>query len=303
MENGTRVRTAVIPAAGSGTRFLPASKAIPKEMACVIDRPAIQWIVEEALAAGVETVVIVTHADKPEIERHFRPSPELRSRVGRNGNPDLVAALDHLDSLGDHVRFVAQAEQRGLGHAVLCAAKLIGDEPFLVLLGDALVRAPVPVSRQLLQAAQTTGGRHVIGLQRVSRDRVCRYGIAGGPPLGPGLIRITELVEKPNPEEAPSELAIAGRYLLGPEVLESLRSCPPGKGGEIQLTDAIRARLEDDPVIGCVYAGERHDIGNARDYLEAVVAFALDDPRLRDRVMARIRQSPPAAGPRESAVP
>jgi UTP--glucose-1-phosphate uridylyltransferase len=305
METGASVsvRTAVIPAAGIGTRFLPASKAIPKEMVCVIDRPAIQWIVEEAFAAGVERVVIVTHADKPEVERHFRPSRELRARVGRNGSPELVAALDHLDELGERIQFVRQPEPRGLGHAVLCAAEKLGEERFLVLLGDALVRSPTPACAQLLTVAAHTGGRHVIGLERVPREKASRYGIAGGMELSPGVLRITELVEKPDPQHAPSDLAIAGRYLLGPEVLEALRCCPPGRSGEIQLTDAIRARIAADATIGLVYEGERHDIGNPRDYLDAVVAFALEDRWLRELVLGRMRKSgyvatPPGEAPR-----
>jgi len=280
------IRKAVIPAAGLGTRFLPAAKAVPKEMALILDRPAIQWIVEEALAAGVEEVIIVSCAGKPAIAEHFTPRPELLASLRQRGRREAVAALEHLDQISRHVRFVWQDEQRGLGHAVLCAADAIGDEPFLVLLGDALVRSEVPCARRLTEIAAETGGYSVVGLERVPSDRVGRYGIVGGKQLRDRLFQLSELVEKPAPGQAPSDLAIAGRYLLTPRVLEFLRRARPGHGGEIQLTDAIRALVTEEPVFGYVYEGKRYDIGDPLACFEAVLAFARADPAYRARLEA-----------------
>jgi UTP--glucose-1-phosphate uridylyltransferase len=269
-----RVRRAVIPAAGLGTRFLPATKAVPKELLPLADRPALQWLVEEALAAGAEQVCIVTSPDKPALREHFRPRPEWAQRLRDAGRDAAAAALAHLDRISARVCFVEQPEPRGLGDAILCAAPCVGDEPFLVLLGDALVRAATPCAAQLAARHAALGGAALVGLERVPPERASRYGIVAGRAEGERLWRLTELVEKPAPGTAPSDLAIAGRYLLTPRVFAALRRARPGHGGEIQLTDAIRACLAEEPVYGYRYEGVRFDIGDPRGYLAAAAAFA-----------------------------
>ena len=276
-EAGT-VRRAVIPAAGYGTRFLPATKAVPKELMVIADRPALQWIVEEALAAGVEDVIVVTSARKEALRQHFGPDRGLLERVKGSGKADAARALERVEEIGRHVRFVRQEEQRGLGHAVLCAAEAVGREPFLVLLGDALVASETPCSRQLADTHRRTGGG-VIGCRRVARENVSRYGIVDGEPVDDRLMAVRDLVEKPETDRAPSRTAIAGRYLLPPEIFDALRSCPPGKAGEIQLTDAMRALIGTVPMHALVYEGRRYDLGNPVDYLEAALAYAACDPR------------------------
>lgn len=265
---------ALIPAAGYGTRFLPASKVIPKEMLPILDKPALQWIVEEALDAGAEEVVIVTSPDKPSLRSHFTPDPVWRARLA--SKPDAAAALAHLDAISLKVRFVEQAEQRGLGHAVLQAAPLLRDEaePFLILLGDALVRGTVPCSRDMVALSRSRGGASLVGLERVPPEKVSRYGIAAGLPDGHDrLYRLTGIVEKPTPEKAPSDLAVAGRYLLDPRIFGYLAEERVGHGGEIQLTDAIQRLLAEVPVYGYRYPGQRHDIGNPKDYLATLIAY------------------------------
>lgn len=281
------LRKAVIPAAGLGTRFLPATVAVPKEMLTLGDRPAIQWIVEEALAAGVEEIILVTSASKPAIRAHFEPRPELLRQVAAKGPSRTLDALEHLREIGTHLRFVEQQEQLGLGHAVLCAAPYVRDEPFLVLLGDALVRGPRPAAAQLADAWRETGGPTVIGLERVPVEKVQRYGIVAGTPIRDRLWRLSDLIEKPAPKDAPSDLAIAGRYILSPRVLDFLAEGQRGHGGEIQLTDALRRLVREEPVFGVQYEGERHDIGNALDYADAVLAYALDDPAARAKLLRR----------------
>jgi UTP--glucose-1-phosphate uridylyltransferase len=282
------IRQAVIPAAGFGTRFLPATKAVPKEMAVILDRPALQWIVEEALAAGVDEVIIVTSPDKPVLRRHFQADPEGLARLrGHPGRAEALAAMERLEAISTHVRFVDQLEQRGLGHAILCAAeRLDPDRPFLVLLGDALVRGARPCAAALAAVSRECGGRSVVGLERVPREKVGRYGIVSGTAVrgDDRLFKLDRLVEKPRQEEAPSDLAVAGRYVLTPAVLGLLKSTRPGVGGEIQITDAIQALLAIEPVYGWRYEGIRHDIGNPLDYLAAALAYAADDPRYASRL-------------------
>ncbi|OGV64089.1 MAG: hypothetical protein A3K19_06060 [Lentisphaerae bacterium RIFOXYB12_FULL_65_16] len=279
-----RIRKAVIPAAGYGTRFLPAAKAVPKEMMCVADRPVIQWIVEEALTAGVDEVVIVTSPRKDAITAHFRPDTALNAALRAAGRTEALSELERLDRIGDRVRFVMQTEQKGLGHAVLCAAGAVGEEPFLVLLGDALVCGERPAAVQLVDAYTERDGGCVIGLEQVPMERVSRYGVVAGTRLSDRLYQLSDLVEKPTAAEAPSDLAIAGRYILTPEVFAALRQTTPGRGGEIQLTDAIRAVLPHTPVYGLRYTGRRYDIGNPVGYLEAAQAFAQRDPRFQGRL-------------------
>ena len=245
--------TAIIPAAGKGTRFLPVTRVVPKEMLPVGAKPAIHCIVEEAVAAGADDIVIIISEEKEIIRRYFADEPELRGRI----------------------RFIHQREQRGLGHAVLQAAEGVTG-PVLVLLGDALVTGPNP-SREMVAVSQSNGGASVIGLERVPKEKVSRYGIAAvehGVSLDAGgSARIVDLIEKPSPDEAPSDLAIAGRYLLDGDIFGLLATQTPGHGGEIQLTDAIKRLLATKPVYGYVYPGKRQDIGNPQGYFKALEAF------------------------------
>lgn len=282
------IRQAVIPAAGFGTRFLPATKAVPKEMAVILDRPALQWIVEEALAAGVEEVIVVTSPEKPALRQHFQPAPGLLTRLrGSSARAEALAAMERLEEISTHVRFVDQLEQRGLGHAILCAADALEkDRPFLVLLGDALVQSPLPCATVMAQLCREFGGHSIVGLERVPREKVSRYGIVAGTAVrgDDRLFKLDRLVEKPKVEDAPSDLAVAGRYILTPTVLELLKTTRPGVGGEIQITDAIQALLCREPVYGWRYEGTRHDIGNPLDYLAAAMAYAACEPRYAARL-------------------
>jgi len=270
---------ALIPAAGYGTRFLPASKTLPKEMLPVGAKPAIQLIVEEALAAGADEVVIVTSPDKPTLKRHFDPDPVWHARCA--AKPALDAELSHLEEIGRRLAWVYQTEQRGLGHAVLQAADRLRreTEPVLVLLGDALVSGETP-SAAMAALSRAHNGASVVGLEEVPLEKVSRYGIVAGTPCDSPAgyagtaYALDDLVEKPAPDAAPSRLAIAGRYLLDPAIFELLATQTPGHGGEIQLTDAIRRLLADHAVYGYQYPGHRHDIGNPAGYLETLKAFA-----------------------------
>jgi len=273
---------ALIPAAGYGTRFLPASKTIPKEMLPVGAKPAIQLIVEEALDAGAEEVVIVTSPDKPSLRRHFDVDAVWHERCAKK--PEIDEELTKLEEIGKRLVWTFQTEQKGLGHAVLQASDRLRDErePVLVLLGDALVSGEAP-SAAMAAISRAHGGASVVGLEEVLLEKVSRYGIVAGEPIAPidaagfdpaRVLRLSDLVEKPSAAAAPSRLAIAGRYLLDPEVFNLLATQTPGHGGEIQLTDAIRRLLADHAVYGYRYPGRRHDIGNPAGYLETLVAFA-----------------------------
>lgn len=264
---------AIIPAAGYGTRFLPATKVVPKELLPVGAKPAIQWIVEEALAAGADEVVIVTSPDKPALRRHFSVEPIWHERL-RN-KPEIDAAISHVEALSRKIRFVDQMEQRGLGHAVLQAASLFKgtSEPILILLGDALVNSPVPCAQEMVSVArQIAPDASWVGVERVPRDQVYRYGVVAGThlPENDRVLRLTGLVEKPAVADAPSDLVIAGRYLLQPAIFTWLQSQKPGTGGEIQLTDAILRSMADTPVYAYRYPGKRHDIGRPEGYLKTL---------------------------------
>ena len=266
---------AIIPAAGHGTRFYPVAKSIPKEMLPIGNKPAIQHIVEEAIAAGAEEVIIVTSPDKPALMQYFAPNTELQKRLIHR--PEQLAAIEHLDQLSKKVRFVFQHEQAGLGHAVLQATHLVEHEkePVLILLGDALVRSTVPCACEMVDISRRLGGISVVGLEQVSVEKVSRYGIVDGEKTGDIAVwKLRRLVEKPTPEEAPSDLAIAGRYLLDPEIFTYLKQERIGHGGEIQLTDAIQCLLADKEIYGFQYPGKRFDIGNPEGYLEALLGFS-----------------------------
>lgn len=271
---------ALIPAAGYGTRFLPASKTVPKEMLPVGAKPAIQLIVEEALAAGADEVVIVTSPDKPSLKRHFDPDPVWHARCAKK--PEIDAELTHLEEIGRRISWTYQTEQKGLGHAVLQAADILRgtSEPILILLGDALVSGTAP-SPAMAAISRAFGGASVVGLEEVPLEKVSRYGVVKGDFVdAPAearegiVLKLSDLVEKPAPEVAPSRFAIAGRYLLDPAIFNLLATQTPGKGGEIQLTDSIKRLLGTKPVYGFRYPGRRHDIGNPVGYFETLRAFA-----------------------------
>jgi UTP--glucose-1-phosphate uridylyltransferase len=268
-------RKAVIPVAGMGTRFLPATKAVPKELLPVVDRPALQYIVEEAARAGLGEVLMVTGRNKAAIEDFFDRQPELETALEKKGDADRLQAV-HASTEVAQVHFVRQGEARGLGHAVLQAAAFVGDEPFAVLLGDDLIDARDHLLEQMLQVQAEHGGS-VVALLDVGRENIDKYGAVAVEDDGSDVVSITGLVEKPPVEEAPSSLAIIGRYVLAPEVFGVLRETPPGRGGEIQLTDALATLVErGEPVHGVVFRGRRYDTGDRLDYLKAVVQLAVE---------------------------
>ncbi|MBQ7514749.1 MAG: UTP--glucose-1-phosphate uridylyltransferase GalU [Schwartzia sp.] len=278
-----KIRKAIIPAAGLGTRFLPATKAQPKEMLPIVDKPAIQFIMEEAIESGIEEILIITGRNKRSIEDHFDRSLELELQLKSQGKYDLLKMIEKISDI--QVHFIRQKEARGLGHAVLCARQFVGYEPFAVLLGDDLVDATVPCLAQLIDVYNDLGGS-VLGVQPVPRNQVSNYGIVSPRAVKPNVWQAMDLVEKPEIGEAPSELAVLGRYVLDPEIFEILEHTQPGRGGEIQLTDAIRELAGQQAVYAYQFDGRRYDIGDKEGFLEATVEQALKRPDLRDRFMA-----------------
>ena len=273
-----RVRKAVFPAAGWGTRFLPATKAQPKEMLPLVDKPIIQYAVEEAVAAGVEQVIIVTSSQKRAIEDHFDLDYELEHLLEEKGEIEKLRQIRHISDLAQ-IAYVRQKEQLGLGHAVLMAKDLIGHEPFAVILPDDVVVADRPGIGQLINAYHQTHGS-VVAVMEVTRAETSRYGVIAGDPVGEGLdsnrlYRVHDLVEKPDPEQAPSNLAIIGRYVLTPKIFEKLEQTQRGASGEIQLTDALEALMEEQAVYGYAFEGTRYDAGTTMGWLKTSVEFAL----------------------------
>lgn len=283
-----KVRKGVIPAGGLGTRFLPASKAIPKELLPIVDKPTIQYIVEEAVASGIEQVILITAKGKEAIEDHFDISFELEEKLKRQGKEELWQMVREISRM---VRVVAvrQKEPRGLGHAVLCAREAVGEEPFAVLLGDDIVDGDPPCLAQMVDVYRQWGGG-VIALQRVPEAQTHLYGIIQGKEAGERVYQITELVEKPAPNQAPSNLAVIGRYILPAEIFPILESTRPGKGGEIQLTDALQKLTRRMPLYGYEFLGERYDAGDKVGYLEANIAFALKRPQMAERLTEFIKR-------------
>jgi len=272
------VRKAVIPAAGLGTRFLPATKASPKEMLPLVDKPLIQYAVEEAVASGIEDIIIITGRGKRAIEDHFDRSVELEENLKDNGKAQLLSQMRHISTLANFC-YVRQSVALGLGHAVLCAQRLIGDEPFAVILGDEIIDAPVPALAQLIHVYKKRHGA-ALGVQEVPHHDVNRYGIVSPRTVSPGLHRVEGLIEKPTPAEAPSNLAVIGRYVLPPEIFSILRKTQPGKNGEIQLTEALRELAKKSPMYAQEIQGQRYDAGDKLGFLIATVEFALKNPSL-----------------------
>ena len=279
MPNKRKIRTAVIPAAGLGTRFLPATKAQPKEMLPIVDKPCIQYIIEEAIDSGIEDILIITGRNKRAIEDHFDRAVELELTLKAQGKYDLLGLVQELSRVTIH--YVRQKEPKGLGHAVLCAKHFVGDEPFAVLLGDDIMDAEVPVLKQLMDVYEDCEGS-VLGVQEVPKDRVSSYGVVKPVAVKERLWRADDLVEKPSVEEAPSRLAVLGRYIISPEIFGILEKTEPGRGGEIQLTDALKKLSEREPVYAYEFEGRRYDVGDKQGYLEATVDFALKRPDLRE---------------------
>jgi len=275
------IRKAIIPAAGLGTRFLPATKAQPKEMLPIVDKPAIQFIVEEAIESGVEDIIIVTGKHKRAIEDHFDKSPELELMLEEKGNQELLDMVRRVTNLAD-IHYIRQKEPLGLGHAVLCARKFIGHEPFAVLLGDDIIRSEKPTLKSMIEVYDRLR-TSVIGAMEVPHEEVDRYGIIS-PEEKNGIIRIRDLVEKPRPEDALSNLAVIGRYIIEPEIFSLLERALPGKGGEIQLTDALRELNRQKQMVAYRLEGTRYDIGDKLGYIKATVDLALARPDLREQV-------------------
>ncbi|MGD0907407.1 MAG: UTP--glucose-1-phosphate uridylyltransferase GalU [Candidatus Acidiferrales bacterium] len=280
-EKPRRVRKAVLPAAGLGTRFLPATKAQPKEMLPVVDKPLIQYVVEECVASGIDNIIIVTGRGKNAIEDHFDSSPELESFLESKGKSDLAELVHSIGNMV-HFSYTRQKEPLGLGHAVLVAKELVGNEPFAVLLGDVIIPGPCPATKQLIQVYEQTG-IGAIAVEEVPRAKTGLYGIVDVEPAveaGPGgrLMKIRDLVEKPNPADAPSNLAVTGRYVLPPEVFDCLERTTPGRGGEIQLTDGLRLLAKESGLLAYVYEGKSYDAGDKLGFLKATVEIGLENP-------------------------
>lgn len=282
------VRKAIIPAAGLGTRFLPATKAQPKEMLPIVDKPTIQYIVEEAIESGIEDIMIVTGRGKRAIEDHFDKSYELEEELKKKGEHDLLHLVQDISNLVD-IHYIRQKEPRGLGHAIFCAKSFIGDEPFAVLLGDDLVDSEVPCLKQLINVYdkyKTT----VIGVQHVREEDVSKYGIVSGQQIDPGIFAVKDLVEKPERHNAPSNVGIVGRYILTPEIFEYLEKAVPGKSGEIQLTDALNNLKNSEAIYAYEFEGKRYDIGNKLIFLQATIEFALKRDDLKDEFTQYLKQ-------------
>ena len=270
----------MIPAAGLGTRFLPATKAQPKEMLPIVDKPTIQYIIEEAVASGIEDILVVTGRGKRAIEDHFDKSYELEDILRRKGEDELLELVQDISNLAN-VNYVRQKEPKGLGHAINCAQSFIDNEPFAVLLGDDIVDSEVPCLKQLMEVYEKYNTT-VLGVQHVPERDVSKYGIIKGEQVEKRIFRVSDLVEKPECGKAPSNIAILGRYIISPEIFSYLDRAIPGKGGEIQLTDSLKMLLSAGPIYAYDFIGKRYDVGNKLGFLEATVEYALKREDLRD---------------------
>lgn len=280
-----KIKKAIIPAAGLGTRFLPATKAMPKEMLPIVDKPTIQYIVEEAIASGIEDIIIVTSHTKRAIEDHFDINFELEESLRRSGKLDLLEKVKEAEV---DIHYIRQKEAKGLGHAVWCARKFIGNEPFAILLGDDIVSAETPGLKQLINKYEKTGSS-IIGVQTVEEHETDRYGIVNPISKDGRLYKVKEFVEKPALGTAPSNLAIMGRYVLTPEIFKHLSKQQIGAGGEIQLTDAIQMLNEEQNVFAFDFEGKRYDVGDVLGFVQTTVEFALKDKKIKDDFVAYLR--------------
>jgi UTP--glucose-1-phosphate uridylyltransferase len=287
MSRHPKIRTAVFPVAGRGTRFLPATKASPKEMLPIVDKPLIQYAAEEALAAGATNLVFITGSSKRAIEDHFDSDPELEAALEAQGKHDLLESLRGILPSTASCIYIRQPAPLGLGHAVLCARPVVGHEPFFVHLADDLIDAPVACLAQMAEVHAQHGGS-VLGVQTVERKDTDKYGIVAVDPVSERLSKVKQMVEKPKPDKAPSNLAVVGRYLLSPTVFDKLENVGRGAGGEIQLTDGIAALLGQEDVFAYAFEGKRYDCGSKLGYLEATVEYGLKHPQLGDAFADRL---------------
>lgn len=285
-----KVRKAIIPAAGLGTRFLPATKAQPKEMLPIVDKPTIQYIVEEAIASGIEDIIIVSGRSKRAIEDHFDKSYELEETLLKKNKLDLLEQVQAISNMAN-IHYIRQKEALGLGHAIACAKSFIGNEPFAVLLGDDIVQSQTPCLKQLIEVFDRYQSS-VVGVQPVADEEVSKYGIIDpkGQEIEPGVINVQSLIEKPKAEHTPSNYAIMGRYVLRPEIFDILESLPPGAGGEIQLTDAINELNRIQAVLAYHFKGVRYDVGDKFGFVKATLDFALQREDIKDDVRKYLQQ-------------
>lgn len=275
-----KVKKAVIPAAGLGTRFLPATKAQPKEMLPIVDKPTIQYIIEEAVASGIEQILIITGRNKRAIEDHFDKSVELEAELESHGKEELLNLVNEISNMAE-IYYIRQKEPKGLGHAISCAKTFVGNEPFAVMLGDDVVDSKVPCLKQLIDCYdeyKTT----ILGVQEVPKEEVSKYGIVRGMHIEDRVYKVKDLIEKPKVEEAPSNIAILGRYIITPQIFPVLENTKPGKGGEIQLTDALRTLIGTEAMYAYNFEGRRYDVGDKLGFLEATVEYALKRDDLRE---------------------
>lgn len=287
MDHKYNIKKAIIPAAGLGTRFLPATKAQPKEMLPIVDKPTIQYIVEEAVASGIEDILIITGRNKRAIEDHFDKSLELEAQLADKQKSDLLKMVKHIGNMVD-IHYVRQKEPLGLGHAIYCARKFIGDEAFAVLLGDDIVESQTPCLKQLMNVYNEYR-YSVLAVQKVSEKDVSKYGIISANNVKDNIYRVNDLVEKPKVEDAPSNLAVMGRYIISPRVFEFLERTEPGAGGEIQLTDALKLLCSCEAIFALEFEGKRYDVGDKLGYLKATVEFALKRDDLSEGFMNYLR--------------
>ena len=283
-----RIKKAVIPAAGLGTRFLPATKAQPKEMLPIVDKPTLQYIIEEAVDSGIEEILIITGRNKKSIEDHFDKSVELELELEKKGKNELLEKVQKISSMAS-IYYIRQKEPKGLGDAIYCAKSFIGNEPFAVMLGDDIVDSETPCLKQLIDTYdeyRTT----VLGVQKVNEHDVDKYGIISAKHIEDRVYKVKDLVEKPEIDKAPSNIAILGRYIITPEIFNILEKLPPGKGGEVQLTDALKMLSKKEAMYAYVFEGKRYDVGDKLGFLEATVDFALKKPELRDDFMGYLNK-------------
>lgn len=285
-----KVRKAIIPAAGLGTRFLPATKAQPKEMLPIVDKPTIQYIIEEAVAAGIEEILIITGRNKKSIEDHFDKSVELEMELEKAGKQEMFDLVRGISDMVD-IHYIRQKEPRGLGHAINCAKSFVGNEPFAVMLGDDVVDSKVPCLKQLINCFneyKTT----ILGVQTVDLQNVNKYGIIDGLHIEDRVYKVKKLVEKPSIDEAPSNIAILGRYIITPKIFEILENTKPGKGNEIQLTDALETLIKNEAIYAYNFVGKRYDVGDKLGFLQATTEFALKREELRDSFIEYLNTKP-----------
>jgi len=278
-----RVKKAIIPAAGLGTRFLPATKAQPKEMLPIVDKPTIQYIIEEAVASGIEEILIITGRNKRAIEDHFDKSIELEYQLEQNGKDDVLKMVRDISNLAN-IYYIRQKEPKGLGHAIGCAKTFVGNEPFAVMLGDDVVDSEVPCLKQLIDCYEDYN-TSILGVQKVPLSEVCKYGIVNGTSIEDRVYKVKDVVEKPKIDEAPSNIAILGRYIITPRIFDILENTKPGKGGEIQLTDALKTLISEEDMYAYDFAGRRYDVGDKEGFLEANVEYALKRDDLKKTFM------------------